>query len=211
MTVWSRYTSFAVFGGLILTLTLAGMAFMHPAKALLMGFDGAALVFLAMLVRRFRRDKAENMRSRAAANRPDHHIMLALALVVVAVVLTAVWLELTPGAGPRKAEVGLSVATLALAWIFANSLFTLHYAHVWYLSDTPAGAGLDFPANETSPDYWDFTYFSFVLGMTFQVSDVVVTSKRLRRVALGHAMLAFVFNIGIVALTVSLVGAALGA
>jgi len=84
---------------LVPVLTLAGMAFMPPAKALIMGFDGAALLFLAMLVRRFRRDKI---------------------------------------------AVGLAVATLALARIFANSLFTLHHTYVWHLSDTPAAAGPGF-------------------------------------------------------------------
>jgi uncharacterized membrane protein len=210
LTVISRYASFAVFAGLLLVLTVAGLAVLHPAQALLAGFDGAALVFLALMIRRARRDKADKMRARAARNAPDHHVMMALALLILAVVLTAVWVELGPGGGRRDTAVGLAVVTLALAWLFANSLFTLHYAHVWYLAKTPGEAGLDFPGNDDTPDYWDFAYFAFVLGMTFQVSDVTISTKRLRRIALGHAMLAFVFNIAVVALSVSLVGSALG-
>ncbi len=209
MTVVRRYASFAVFAGLLLVLTVAGLAFVHPAQALLAGFDGAALVFLGLMILRARRDKADRMRARAARNAPDHHVMLALALLILGVVLTAVWVELVAGAGRHGTAVGLAVVTLALAWLFANSLFTLHYAHVWYLAKTPGEAGLDFPGNDATPDYWDFAYFAFVLGMTFQVSDVAITTKRLRRIALGHAMLAFVFNIAVVALSVSLVGAAL--
>lgn len=209
MTFVRRYSSFAVFTGLGIVLTLAGLLVMHPARALLAGFDGAALVFLALLVVRFRQDTAEKMRARAARNAPDHHVMLALALVIVAVVLTAVWVELTPGTGRHSTAVGLSVITLAFAWLFANSLFTLQYAHIWYLGDTPDAAGLSFPGEDATPDYWDFAYFAFVLGMTFQVSDIVITTKRLRRLALAHAMLAFVFNIAVVALSVSLVGTAL--
>jgi uncharacterized membrane protein len=210
MTVIRRYASFAVFAVLGVVLTLAGLTVLHPARALLAGFDGAAAVFLVLMVIRARRDKADRMRARAARNAPDHHFMLALALVILAVVLTALWVELTPGTGRHDTAVGLAVVTLALAWLFANCLFTLHYAHVWYLAASPGDAGLDFPGNDETPDYWDFAYFAFVLGMTFQVSDVTISSKRLRRIALGHALLAFVFNIAVVALSVSLVGTALG-
>ncbi len=211
MTFITRYPAFSIFAGLGVVLTATGLGFLHPARAMLAGFDGAVLVFLILLARRFQRDSAENMRARAARNAPDHHVMLALALIIVAVVLTAVWVELSPTGGRHGPGVGLAVGTLALAWLFANCLFTLHYAHVWYLAASPETAGLEFPGGAANPDYWDFAYFAFVLGMTFQVSDVTITSKRLRRIALLHAMLAFVFNIAVVALSVSLVGAALGA
>jgi len=101
----------------------------------------------------------------------------------------------------------LSVAGMALSWIMVHTIFTFHYAHLYYFEgrdDTPDGEGLDFPAT-TQPDYIDFAYFSFVIGMTFQVSDVDINSRLLRRTTLAHALLAFALNTFVVALTINLV------
>jgi uncharacterized membrane protein len=105
----------------------------------------------------------------------------------------------------QEQKVTLVAATLALSWLLTQVVFALRYAHEWY-SSTP-GVGLDkgliFPQEE-EPDYWDFFYFSAVLGMTFQVSDVNITSRKFRRLATLHGMLGFLFNTVIVALTVNL-------
>jgi uncharacterized membrane protein len=101
-------------------------------------------------------------------------------------------------------QVALSVSSIVLAWVFVNTVFTLHYAHDFYLGADPAQAGLAFPGSE-EPDYWDFMYFAFVLGMTFQVSDVQITRRGLRRFALLHSVLAFFFNVVIIALTVNII------
>ena len=96
--------------------------------------------------------------------------------------------------------------TLLLSWLLIHAVFALRYAHEYYTrsSDAPAlDGGLEFP-QEGSPDYWDFFYFSVVLSMTFQVSDVQITSRKLRRLATLHGMLGFMFNTVIVALTVNL-------
>ncbi len=206
-----RYIIFTAFAATMLALGTGLALVLDPASALLAGFDGGALVFLALLLRRFDRETAERMRRRAADNEPDHHSLVAISLVIVAVVLTAVWVELAGRGGRDHGGVALALGTLALAWLFTNCLFALHYAHIWYLGGDGADrGGLTFPGKDETPDYWDFAYFAFVLGMTFQVSDVVITSKRMRRLALFHAMVAFVFNIAVVALSVSLVAAALG-
>jgi uncharacterized membrane protein len=93
-----------------------------------------------------------------------------------------------------------------LSWAFIHTIFALHYAHEFY--DVTAG-GLAFPQGSADPDYWDFVYFSFVIGMTSQVSDVAVTSKELRRIVTAHGMLSFVFNAALLALTVNLAAGAL--
>lgn len=105
----------------------------------------------------------------------------------------------------------LSLASVISSWWLVHTIFTLRYAHLYYcdIENDDKGknqkpGGLDFP-NENEPDYLDFTYFSFVLGMTFQVSDVEITSKRIRRLALVHGVLSFAFNTVIVALSINIV------
>jgi uncharacterized membrane protein len=85
-------------------------------------------------------------------------------------------------------------------------MFTLRYAHYYYGEGDGAKAvgGLEFP-NDDAPDYLDFAYFSFVIGMTAQVSDVAISSKSLRTLALVHGILSFCFNTVILALTINTV------
>lgn len=98
----------------------------------------------------------------------------------------------------------VSLIGVGLSWILLHTMFTLRYAHLYFILDEnnqPAG-GLDFP-KEANPDYIDFAYFSFTVGMTFQVSDVTTSSKTIRRFVLVHSLIAFVFNTLIVALTIN--------
>ncbi|ASU35598.1 DUF1345 domain-containing protein [Mucilaginibacter xinganensis] len=103
----------------------------------------------------------------------------------------------------------LAIGAVGISWWLVHTIFTLLYAHLYYDSDTDDGkkrktGGLDFPGGE-EPDYLDFVYFSFVIGMTFQVSDVVINSRKIRRFALMHALLAFAFNTAIVALSINVI------
>lgn len=105
----------------------------------------------------------------------------------------------------------LSVSSVFLSWTLVHTLFTLRYAHLYYKKighNTNIHAlnvlGLDFP-NEKEPDYLDFAYFSFVLGMTFQVSDVEIRSREIRRLAFLHSLLSFVYNTVIVAFSINIV------
>jgi len=104
-------------------------------------------------------------------------------------------------------HIALAIATVVLSWMFTHTIFALHYAHEFYGKDAPAN-GLSFPGDEP-PDYWDFVYFAFVIGMTFQVSDVSVTHKRIRRLVVAHGALSFLFSTAIVALTVNIAANAL--
>ncbi|MEI6562079.1 MAG: DUF1345 domain-containing protein [Verrucomicrobiota bacterium] len=108
--------------------------------------------------------------------------------------------------GGRLLEtVALAFATVIGSWSLMHTLFALHYAHIYYGEDGASHAGgLIFP-DERMPDYLDFAYFSFVVGMTCQVSDVQISGRRLRRWALAHGLLAFAFNTAILALSINVV------
>lgn len=102
----------------------------------------------------------------------------------------------------------LAVITIIGSWLLVHTIFAIHYAHEYYqdhktLSNSPA-AGLDFP-EDIEPDYWDFLYFAFVIGMTSQVSDVQITSRSLRRLSLFHGILSFFFNTVIVAMSINII------
>jgi uncharacterized membrane protein len=108
-----------------------------------------------------------------------------------------------------NAHILLSITAVIISWWLLHTIFTLRYAHLYYDTEKDDGAprkggGLEFPGNE-EPDYLDFVYFSFVLGMTFQVSDVVITSKVIRRMATMHGLLSFAFNTAIVALSINVI------
>jgi uncharacterized membrane protein len=95
--------------------------------------------------------------------------------------------------------------TIVVSWAFVHTIFALHYAHEYYGEGRDhAIGGLTFPGRQ-SPDYWDFVYFSVVIAMTSQVSDVVITSKIIRRIVIVHGVLAFFFNVAVFALTVNIV------
>ena len=108
--------------------------------------------------------------------------------------------------GERTLRVALVAGTLLVSWLVTHVVFALRYAHEYYAKDRDpdrVDGGLDFPGHE-APDYWDFTYFALVLGMTFQVSDVSITSRKMRRLATVHGLIGFLFNTVIVALTVNI-------
>lgn len=111
----------------------------------------------------------------------------------------------------RTLHVSLVAGTLLLSWLMTHTVFAMRYAHEYYSG--PRGGeidkGLEFPGDEP-PDYWDFVYFSLVLGMTFQVSDVQITSRKLRRLATVQGFLGFMFNTVILALTVNIAASLLG-
>ena len=129
---------------------------------------------------------------------------------VVVVSFAAVSSEFTAiKTGPpeqRILKVALVAVTLFLSWLMTHVTFALRYAHEFYAKDNggpDVDRGLEFPG-EKSPDYLDFLYFSLVLGMTFQVSDVTITSRKFRRVATLHGLVGFLFNTVIVAFTVNI-------
>ena len=191
-------------------LFLAGLAGLIPTiglgRGVMAAFDGSSAIFLLSLLPLLGRGEAEQMRRQSRANDANRTVLLGFTGMTMVVILVAVAKELQ-GHNDRTSIV-LVIATLVLAWTFSNTIYALHYAHLYYDDKDQDGEdnkGLDFPDCD-EPDYWDFVYFSFTLGMTFQTSDVEITSPRIRRTVIGHCLAAFVFNIGVLAFTINVLG-----
>ena len=197
---------FIAFTLVFLAGTAGGFALWGWRHGIMAGFDVAALVFLISCWPLLE-SEADAMRDAAKRNDANRAGLLALTGAVMGVILIAVASELMQKGELKPFSIGLVVATLALAWIFSNTIYTLHYAHMFYSSDEAHSdcGGLKFPET-AEPDYWDFVYFAFCLGMTFQTSDVDTTDRRFRRVVTMHCLAAFVFNLGILAFTINVLG-----
>lgn len=185
-------------------LPLASVMPWHEAA--MAGFDIAALAFLLSMIGLLDAAPA-TMRHSARVNDANRGLMLLLTAIVLLVVLVAVGVAVRQRGGPGAMVIALLLATLALAWLFSNLVYAMHYAHIFYRPGRSGGdgGGLDFPGAR-EPDYWDFLYFAFTLGMTFQTSDVAVKSRAMRKVVLAHCLAAFVFNLGVIAFTINVLG-----
>ncbi len=204
---WLGPPRFLVFFFLLLVLALSLIDLVAPAPAFLLAFDMAALVFIASVVPLFRGAKVTHMRDAAKKNDANRAFLLVISAILSIAVLCAIAVELSARPSVGTADVALVVGSLATAWVFGNLIYTLHYAHIFYLQDEDGKdtGGINFPATP-EPDYWDFLYFAFTLGMTFQTSDMDIESKRVRRIAVFHCAAAFVFNIGVLAFSINLLG-----
>jgi uncharacterized membrane protein len=183
------------------------------ATRLLIGFDGGAMFFLAAVWVMMASATPEGMRRRAELEDEGRYTVLILSLAAAIAILLTIVFELHGlkdlPANQAGLRVALAAGTILLSWFFMNTIFALHYAHGYYGDADPSSnykptGGLAFPGRP-EPDYWDFLYFSFVVGMTFQVSDVQIEDHSLRRDVLAHGVLAFFFNVIIVALTINIV------
>jgi uncharacterized membrane protein len=198
---------FILFVVLLLAGSVAGGLAINWLHGFMLGFDVAAFVFLAASINLLADTKAADMRKHAAENDANRIVLLVVTGAVTAVVLVTVGAELVQGGGRSGPVISLVVATLVLCWLFTNLVFAFHYAHMFYRQDEKGAdcGGIGMPGTE-QPDYSDFVYFAFTLGMTFQTSDTAITSTRYRRVVIFHCFAAFVFNIGVLAFTINVLG-----
>jgi uncharacterized membrane protein len=181
-----------------------------PTTRSILAWDIGVSVFLVLVMLLFLTEEQRKMAADAAAQEEGEWTIFALMVAAVAISMVAIAQEFG-AAGQLKGttkllHVGLVAVTLLLTWLMLQATFALRYAHEYYSisGDGPAvDGGLTFPGEE-NPDYMDFLYFSLVLGMTFQVSDVEITARKLRRLASLHGFLGFVFNTVILALTVNI-------
>jgi uncharacterized membrane protein len=176
--------------------------------AALTAMDIASLVFVIWVWATVARANAEET-ARIARLEDASHIAAEVVLVAAGVAsLLAVVFTLAKAGGASEPEkgllTGLAIGSVALAWTAVHTVFILRYARLYF---TPPDGGIDF--HREKPDYRDFAYLGLTIGMTFQVSDTDLTGKRIRRVALHHALLSYVFGTLIVATTVSSVAALL--
>jgi uncharacterized membrane protein len=201
-----------LFTGFVCGLAIAPLlpaTFSHATRAIV-AWDTGVIVFLTLSAMLFTTKRAERMAADAEAQEEGEWTIFALTLAAVAFSFAAIVSEF---AGTKDASglqknmhLALVAVTLFVSWMMTHTTFAFRYAHEYYAKDRGGpeiDRGLEFPG-EQRPDYLDFMYFSLVLGMTFQVSDVQITSRKLRRLAAVHGLLSFLFNTIILALTVNL-------
>jgi uncharacterized membrane protein len=176
---------------------------------LLVGWDLGVALYLVLAFHMMATSTIDRIRRRAAEEDEGQAAILMLTVAAALASLAAIFAELATSARGQQHPVHLALAavTIVLSWAFIHTIFALHYAHEFY--DVTAGGGLAFPGGEAEPDYWDFVYFSFVIGMTSQVSDVGITSKPIRRTVAAHGVISFVFNTALLALTVNIAASAI--
>jgi uncharacterized membrane protein len=173
---------------------------------MLLGWDAGVVVYLAWAAAVMARcSTVASIKRNAAIQDEGAFGILVLAVIAAVASLGAIFAELAvlKGDDPHYAlYIALAIVTVVLSWTFTHTIFALHYAHEFYGGDEGGGC-LKFP-DDDQPDYWDFIYFSFVVGMTFQVSDVAITHKPTRRMVVAHGALSFFFSTAIVAMMVNI-------
>jgi uncharacterized membrane protein len=173
-------------------------------NAVLIGWCLAALVFTVPIWLKILPANSDTTRQLATLE-DDSRVAADVVLVCASVIsLIGVAFELLRASDSTGTELfattALAVLSVVLAWATVQTVFTLRYAHLWWSSH----AGVDFNEDD-DPDYHDFAYLAFTIGMTYQVSDTDLTTKAIRRTALRHALLSYVFGTAIIAVTINVV------
>jgi len=211
--IWARPRLLAsIVLGLLLTGVFARATAWRSGTCFLAAWDIATAVYLIAVFAMMGGSTVDEIRERAAGQDEGRFGILTMTTAAAVASLAAIVAEI----GPRNPEKGwsylaLAGATILLSWTFIHTMFALHYAHEYYGESAEAGGGLAFPGDDRTPDYWDFMYFSFVIGMTSQVSDVGITSKMIRRTAAAHGVVSFLFNVALLSLSVGVAGSMLSA
>ena len=193
----------ALGGAAVIGLLPADLRF--PTR-LLIGWDVGVAVYLVLAYVLIAQSDVARIKRRAATQDDGRFAILVLTAAAALASLGAIVAELG-SASRQPMDLVLAALTIVLSWAFTHTMFALHYAHDFYDRRTPEG-GLAFPGNER-PDYWDFIYFSLVIGMTSQVSDVAITCKPIRRTVSAHGVVSFFFNAALLALLVNIAASAL--
>jgi uncharacterized membrane protein len=202
--------------GIVLAIALISFFALEPWIAartrLLLGWNLGAMTYLALAWTTVARTDATMTRVRAQTHDQSGYVIFVLVVTAASASFVAIGFLVgdfrnLPYWG-RVAHLTLSISALLLSWLLIQTLFAFHYAR-WYYSRMAESAthrgGLRFPSDK-EPDYLDFAYYSFVVGMTSQVSDVMVTTRQMRRLTLVHGVLAFIFNIAILAMSINIIG-----
>jgi uncharacterized membrane protein len=174
---------------------------------LLISWDIFITLYLTLVYTMVVRSGLAHIKRNAALQDDGRFLILMVTALGAFASIAAIVFEL--GASHRSVpELALATVTIALSWAAVHTIFALHYAHDYYRGKP---GGLQFPSGDQHDhaDYWDFVYFSFVIGMTAQVSDVGITDKTIRRTATAHGIISFVFNTALVALMVNIAASAI--
>jgi len=175
---------------------------------LLIGWDTFIALYLLLVYIMMARCGLAHIRRNAVLQDDGRFLILMVTALGAFASIAAIVFELG-GSHRSVPDLSLATATIALSWAAVHTTFALHYAHDYYRGAKPGG--LQFPSGDEHDhaDYWDFVYFSFVIGMTAQVSDVGITDKTIRRTATAHGIISFVFNTALVALMVNIAASAI--
>ena len=211
--VWSPWRSRSVVMTLALVVAVCTSFFapewIHGTVRAVLTYDVAALaVLIGYFVFGFR-DDHKRTRLRAQQNDPGRNIVLCVTVLSVAAGLAGAISILGKGPNVRTpAEMGFAVAvaiaSAVIGWFLTHATYALRYAHLFYRDDGTPCDGLNFPQTPY-PDDYDFLYFSYVIGMTFQVSDVQVNDAGIRKMVLLHGIVSFGYNTAILALGINLI------
>jgi uncharacterized membrane protein len=178
---------------------------------LLTGWDVGVGVYLLLAIELAMSTDTSHIRRRCHFYDEGRIAIPVLTVIAALASMGAIFLQLSSApVHHRFLNLLFAMGTILLSWSFIQVMFAFHYAHEFYAEHRGAAGRLSFPGKE-APDYWDFLYFAFVIGMTEQVSDVTVRSKLMRRTVLAHGLLSFVFNFALLALTINLAASVLGA
>jgi uncharacterized membrane protein len=175
---------------------------------LLIGWDIFVAVYLVLVYALVFRSGLAHIRRNAILQDDGRFLILLVTALGAFASIAAIIFELD-ATHRSSLALALATATIALSWAAVHTTFALHYAHEFYRGAKPGG--LQFPSGDQheDADYWDFVYFSFVIGMTAQVSDVGITDRTIRRTATAHGIISFVFNTALVALMVNIAASAI--
>jgi uncharacterized membrane protein len=182
---------------------------------LVAAWDVGTIVYLVLAWTIIRTADAQSTRSHALAQDTSGYIIFLFVLAAACASVVAIGFVVAKihdlAFWSKAWHLALTIAALISSWVIIQTVFAFHYARRYYLDErkrSPNSAGLAFPGG-VDPDYMDFAYYSFVVGMTSQVSDVQVTSAVMRRMTLVHGVLAFIFNIAVLALSINTIAGAL--
>jgi uncharacterized membrane protein len=205
--VYSRPRAFiAIAIGIVIYLALAAAA-IRPVTRLLIAWDLFASLYLVLVLIMMMRCEHSHIRRNAIMQDDGRFLIVMVTVLGAFASIAAIVFELG-GSHHGPSQLALATATIALSWAVVHTAFALHYAHEYYRGVEPGG--LQFPSGDQHDhaDYWDFVYFSFVIGMTAQVSDVGITDKTIRRTATVHGIISFVYNTALIALMVNIAASA---
>jgi uncharacterized membrane protein len=206
--VYGRPRTFFAMAVGVLTFALLPNS-LRLVTRLLIGWDTFTALYLVLVLWMMARCALAHIRRNAILQDDGSLLILLIAALGAFASIAAIVFEL--GEGHRTVpELALATATIALSWAAVHTIFALHYAHEFYRRAKPSGLAFPSDGDKTEPpDYWDFVYFSFVIGMTAQVSDVGITTKSIRRTATAHGIVSFIYNTALVALMVNIAASAL--
>jgi uncharacterized membrane protein len=205
--VYARPRTFiSVLIGIIAFFLLPGS--LRLVTRLLIGWDSFIALYLVLVYIMMFRCGLAHIRRNAVLQDDGRFLILLVTALGAFASIAAILFELG-GSHRGVVDLTLATSTIALSWAAVHTAFALHYAHDYYRGAKPGG--LQFPSGDQHEhaDYWDFVYFSFVIGMTAQVSDVGITDKTIRRTATVHGIISFVFNTALVALMVNIAASAI--